>query len=77
MRDAAQTPARRMTADFAPKMVSLADEILFGDIWTREELPRRDRCTARGAVSQTRSRTRRRDGARARCALVRSASTAG
>jgi len=43
MPDAPQTPAQRLIGDFAPKMVSLTDEVLFGDIWSREELPRRDR----------------------------------
>jgi 4-carboxymuconolactone decarboxylase len=38
-----QTPAQRMIGDFAPKMVSLTDDVLFGDVWARPELPARDR----------------------------------
>jgi len=38
-----QTPAQKLIGDFAPKMVSLTDEVLFGDIWEREELSKRDR----------------------------------
>jgi 4-carboxymuconolactone decarboxylase len=39
----AQTPAQRAIGDFAPKLVSLTDDVLFGDIWERPELPKRDR----------------------------------
>ena len=28
---------------FAPKLVELTDEVLFGDVWARPELARRDR----------------------------------
>ena len=38
-----QTPAHTLIGDFAPKLVSLTDEVLFGDIWAREELSPRDR----------------------------------
>jgi len=38
-----QTPAQRAIGDFAPKLVELTDEVLFGDIWKRPELPPRDR----------------------------------
>jgi 4-carboxymuconolactone decarboxylase len=38
-----QTPAQRAIGDFAPKLVSLTDDVLFGDIWERSELPKRDR----------------------------------
>jgi 4-carboxymuconolactone decarboxylase len=42
-----QTPqpsaAQRLVGDFAPKLVSLTDDVLFGDIWRRTELPPRDR----------------------------------
>jgi 4-carboxymuconolactone decarboxylase len=37
------TPAQRMIGDFAPKLVSLTDDVLFGDVWAREELSPRDR----------------------------------
>src|SRR2546421_9681436 len=32
-----------MIGDFLPKMVSLTDDVLFGDIWERAELSKRDR----------------------------------
>ena len=37
------TTAQRNIGDFAPKLVSLTDDVLFGDIWEREELSKRDR----------------------------------
>ncbi|WP_347177546.1 carboxymuconolactone decarboxylase family protein [Paenibacillus sp. BR1-192] len=37
------TVAQRAIGDFAPKMVELTDEVLFGDIWKRKELSSRDR----------------------------------
>ena len=38
-----QTPAQRAVGDFAPKLVELTDNVLFGDVWERAELPKRDR----------------------------------
>ena len=39
-----QTPAQRLLGDFAPKMVQLTDDVLFGDVWKRPGLsPARDR----------------------------------
>lgn len=38
-----QTPAQQLIGDFAPKLVSLTDDVLFGDIWERPELSPRDR----------------------------------
>src|SRR5215471_6079996 len=38
-----QTPAQQLIGDFAPKLVSLTDEVLFGDVWERPELSKRDR----------------------------------
>ena len=35
--------AQRMIGDFAPKLVELTDDVLFGDVWAREELSPRDR----------------------------------
>jgi 4-carboxymuconolactone decarboxylase len=37
------TPAQRAIGDFAPKLVDLTDDILFGDVWERAELVKRDR----------------------------------
>ena len=38
-----QTPAQRAVGDFAPKLVELTDNVLFGDVWERPDLPKRDR----------------------------------
>ena len=38
--------ARKMLGDFAPKFVELTDNVLFGDIWERPELSKRDRSLA-------------------------------
>ena len=37
------TPAQRAIGDFAPKLVELTDNVLFGDIWERNGLAPRDR----------------------------------
>jgi 4-carboxymuconolactone decarboxylase len=37
------TAAQKMLGDFAPKLVELTDDVLFGDIWGRKELSLRDR----------------------------------
>jgi 4-carboxymuconolactone decarboxylase len=37
------TPAQRTIGDFAPKLVELTDDVLFGDIWERPGLASRDR----------------------------------
>jgi 4-carboxymuconolactone decarboxylase len=39
----ALTPAQKAIGDFAPKLVSLTDDVLFGDVWERTELTKRDR----------------------------------
>ena len=31
----AMTPAQKAIGDFAPKLVSLTDDVLFGDVWER------------------------------------------
>jgi len=35
--------AEKMIGDFAPKLVELTDHVLFGDIWERPDLSKRDR----------------------------------
>lgn len=35
--------AQRLVGDIAPKLADLTDEVLFGDVWARPELARRDR----------------------------------
>src|SRR5271157_5718323 len=37
---------QKMIGDFAPKLVELTDNVLFGDIWERKELSKRDRSLA-------------------------------
>ncbi len=40
----AKTPdARDAMRDFMPKMIEVTDDVLFGDIWERPELSKRDR----------------------------------
>jgi 4-carboxymuconolactone decarboxylase len=40
------TPAQRLIGDFSPKLVELTDNVLFGDVWERPELSKRDRSLA-------------------------------
>ena len=40
------TIAQRAIGDFAPKLVELTDGVLFGDVWERPELSKRDRSLA-------------------------------
>ncbi|MFD8651252.1 carboxymuconolactone decarboxylase family protein [Streptomyces mirabilis] len=37
------TPAQKALGAFAPKLVELTDEVLFGDVWERPGLSPRDR----------------------------------
>ena len=38
-----QSRAQQAIGDFAPKLVSLTDDVLFGDVWERPVLSKRDR----------------------------------
>ena len=38
-----QTTAQKLVGDFAPKLAELTDNVLFGDVWERTELSKRDR----------------------------------
>jgi len=38
--------AQKMIGDFAPKLVELTDKVLFGDVWERPNLSKRDRSLA-------------------------------
>jgi 4-carboxymuconolactone decarboxylase len=38
-----QSPAQKIIGDLAPRLVSLTDDLLFGDIWERPGLSKRDR----------------------------------
>lgn len=52
-----RTEARQLLGDIAPKLAELGDDLLFGDIWERPELSKRDRslitCTALVALGKT------------------------
>jgi 4-carboxymuconolactone decarboxylase len=37
------TGAQKTIGDFAPKLVELTDDVLFGDVWERKVLSKRDR----------------------------------
>ena len=37
------SPAERTLGDFAPKLAELTHHVLFGDVWERPELSKRDR----------------------------------
>lgn len=59
MTDPQPSSARQLLGDFAPKLVDLTDDVLFGDVWERSELSPRDRSlititalTAGGNVEQ-------------------------
>lgn len=41
-----QSRAQQLYGDIAPKMAELTDEVLYGDIWERPELSKRDRSLA-------------------------------
>ena len=49
--------ARQMLGDIAPKLAELSDDVLFGDIWERPQLSKRDRslitCTALVALGRS------------------------
>jgi 4-carboxymuconolactone decarboxylase len=38
--------AQKMIGDFAPKLDDLTDGVLFGDVWERPQLSKRDRSLA-------------------------------
>jgi 4-carboxymuconolactone decarboxylase len=38
-----ESALRKNLGDFAPKLVELTDDVLFGDVWERKELSPRDR----------------------------------
>jgi 4-carboxymuconolactone decarboxylase len=42
--------AQKMLGDFAPKLVDLTDHVLFGDVWERAGLSKRDRSLATVSV---------------------------
>jgi 4-carboxymuconolactone decarboxylase len=44
--DNTESDISKMFGNFAPKLVALTDDVLFGDIWEREGLSPRDRSLA-------------------------------
>ena len=38
-----ESAVQKMVGSVAPKLVELTDDVLFGDVWERKELPPRDR----------------------------------
>lgn len=38
-----QSPAQKLVGNFAPKLAELTDDVLFGDVWARGDLSKRDR----------------------------------
>jgi 4-carboxymuconolactone decarboxylase len=38
-----QSAAQRLVGDIAPKLAELTDDVLFGDVWERQALVKRDR----------------------------------
>lgn len=55
------TAAQQILGNFAPKLLQLTDEVIFGDIWERPELSKRDRslitCAALVATGKTEQMT--------------------
>ena len=41
--DSGASAAQRAIGDIAPKLAQLTDDVLFGDVWERESLAKRDR----------------------------------
>jgi 4-carboxymuconolactone decarboxylase len=51
------SPPKNPLADFAPKLVEITEKVLFGDVWERPQLSKRDRslitCAALVALGKT------------------------
>lgn len=61
-----QSRAQQLMGNFTPKLAELTDDVLFGDVWQREELSPRDRSlitvaalTANGNTAQLPSHLKR------------------
>ena len=56
-KDKLVTAAQRAIGDFAPKLAEVTDDVLFGDVWERTQLSKRDRsfatCAALIALGKT------------------------
>lgn len=55
------TAVRQLLGDIAPKLAELTDDVLFGDVWERPQLSKRDRslvtCAALVALGRTEQMT--------------------
>ena len=55
--DKPETAAQKALAEIAPKLAELTDQVLFGDVWERPQLSKRDRslitCAALVATGST------------------------
>jgi 4-carboxymuconolactone decarboxylase len=51
------TPAQRLVGEFTPKLAELTDDVLFGDVWERAGLAKRDRSLVTVASLVTSSST--------------------
>jgi 4-carboxymuconolactone decarboxylase len=49
--------AQQAIADFAPKLAELSDDVLFGDVWERPQLSKRDRSLITCAALVTAGKT--------------------
>src|SRR4051812_30444836 len=56
-----ETAARKTIGDIAPKLAELTEKVLFGDVWERPQLSKRDRslitCAALVATGKTEQMT--------------------
>jgi 4-carboxymuconolactone decarboxylase len=61
MSTAKSNAARELLIEIAPKLAELNDKVLFGDVWERPQLSKRDRslitCTALVAMGKTEQMT--------------------
>ena len=59
--DKPTSPARESLRQFAPKLIDLTENVLFGDLWERPQLSKRDRslitCAALIATGKTEQMT--------------------
>jgi 4-carboxymuconolactone decarboxylase len=60
-KDKPRSAAQKSIGDIAPKLAELTDEVLFGDVWERPQLSKRDRslitCAALVAMGKTEQMT--------------------
>ena len=60
-KDSPPASGQRPLGDFAPKLVALTEQVLFGDVWERPQLSKRDRslvtCAALVALGKTEQMT--------------------